>query len=535
MHGRSMQRAYWHRTLAGALLLALLAAACENATETSSRTEGAPTQSAEDAPTQPTPPAEATPPEAQEVLTVVRCDDLEQLDVADYPEETPAELVNEVFRDRLFPSGLGDGGAPPGRFGVWELDLYSSGDPSLAGVAELFPDIEFCVHGPRRAADPVDERQDFTVLSSGLPTVSSGTGNPFAVAVSAEELERLASGVLLRGPLPLVDFDLQYVLVVDGSIGTCAWILVALDEVDGVITPSYDDPGYHSCDDHEILRGSLFVALDRPQSPATLTFTEPEGASLTVEIGPRTSSGPAPAPAPADVGDPVAMLERPAPGETYATTLDDGAPVFVVGHLDGDVSVVSAIRPHPEGRPTGDWVSWATGARRFIGIGYGVSGAWDEYGRNLVHGSFADLHAYATEVQDQIVVVGAAHVREPGHPITGHLTGEGGRRIRPVWPTEVHYDELDAVAPGTMVTLNASIAEPKDGEFLLCPGHVWPDSAPPCPADAPLLVDVPGTEPDGRCSAAGWSAPVVVRKVPGGVTDIGTTMFGGGPGPSVDC
>lgn len=518
-------------------MLALLTAACGNASETTSPSEATTSDPAEDTTPPPTPLAETTPtPEPQEPPAVVRCDDLEQLDFADYPEETASELTNDVFGKRLFPSGLGDGGSPPGRFGVWELDLYSSGDTTLAMVSELFPDIEFCVHAPDSVTDPVDERQEFTILSSGMPTVTSLTGLPFAVAATAEELEALASDATLRGPLPTVDFDQHYVLALDGAVGTCAWILVALDEVDGVVTPRHDNPGYHSCDDRGIQRGTLFVALDRPQSQTTLTFTDPEGRSLTVDIAPRTSSGPPTPPAPAHIGDPVATLERPATGETYATTLDDGTPVFVVGHLDGDVSVVSATRPDPGTRLTRDWVSWTIEARRFIGIGYGVSGAWDEYGRNLVHGTFADLRTYATEVEDQTLVVGAAHVREPGHPVTGALTGEGGRRIRPVWPTEVRYDELDAVTPGTMVTLNAAIAEPADGEFRLCPASVWPDPPIPCPDDAPSLVDVPHREPDGRCSSAGWGAPLVVRKVTGGVTDIGaTTVSGSGPGANVDC
>jgi hypothetical protein len=41
-----------------------------------------------------------------------------------------------------------------------------------------------------------------------------------------------------------------------------------------------------------------------------------------------------------------ASLPRPEPGETVAAYLDDGSPVFLVRHQNGDISVLDATSTH---------------------------------------------------------------------------------------------------------------------------------------------------------------------------------------------
>jgi hypothetical protein len=72
-----------------------------------------------------------------------------------------------------------------------------------------------------------------------------------------------------------------------------------------------------------------------------------------------------------------ASLARPDPGETVATYLDDGHPVFVVRHQNGDISVLDAFSTHVA---YGVRVLnvWCPGRRTFQDLRAG--GGWDEWG-----------------------------------------------------------------------------------------------------------------------------------------------------------
>jgi hypothetical protein len=71
------------------------------------------------------------------------------------------------------------------------------------------------------------------------------------------------------------------------------------------------------------------------------------------------------------------MLPRPARGQTIAAYLDDRRPVFVVGHEDGDISVLDAFSTHvADGVRV--LISWCPMQRSFHDPRAG--GSWDEWG-----------------------------------------------------------------------------------------------------------------------------------------------------------
>ena len=71
------------------------------------------------------------------------------------------------------------------------------------------------------------------------------------------------------------------------------------------------------------------------------------------------------------------MLPRPAPGQTIAAYLDDRRPVFVVGHEDGDISVLDAFSTHvADGVRV--LIAWCPRHRIFQDPRAG--GSWDEWG-----------------------------------------------------------------------------------------------------------------------------------------------------------
>jgi hypothetical protein len=71
------------------------------------------------------------------------------------------------------------------------------------------------------------------------------------------------------------------------------------------------------------------------------------------------------------------MVPRPAPGQTIPAYLDDGRPVFVVGHEDGDISVLDAFSTHVA-NGVRVLIGWCPRHRIFEDPRAG--GSWDEWG-----------------------------------------------------------------------------------------------------------------------------------------------------------
>lgn len=102
---------------------------------------------------------------------------------------------------------------------------------------------------------------------------------------------------------------------------------------------------------------------------------------------------------------PTFAVERPRPGEARPDYLADGTPVFVVGHDDGTVSVVSAFDTHtPYNLGKLNW--WCSTAGVFENPNHGSR--WDEYGVRTGGPAPFDLATYEATVEGGRVLVGAA-------------------------------------------------------------------------------------------------------------------------------
>ena len=181
-----------------------------------------------------------------------------------------------------------------------------------------------------------------------------------------------------------------------------------------------------------------------------------------------------------------AVLPRPHPGTTVATTLPDGAPVFVVGHADGGVSVLSAIDTHLQ-----DLVVFCPDSRTFIEPG--PVSRWDEYGRYLFGPAPGGLAPYEVTLDGDAVRVGrrleppprtvdAVPVVERGKCV--ELEGFGGIRHRDGDLPPV----VGAAGPGrlgTFVRVRGLLDLPADGPPRLCPPA---PGATACPNDAPEVT-----------------------------------------------
>lgn len=117
---------------------------------------------------------------------------------------------------------------------------------------------------------------------------------------------------------------------------------------------------------------------------------------------------------PAD--EPV-VLARPLPGEVRAGYLPDGTPVWVAGHEDGGVSVISAFSSHdPFGLNKLIW--WCETADGFDDPSSGAK--WDRYGVRLGGPAPIGLVTYETAVSGGQVAIGSP--RE-GPPAGTRFTG----------------------------------------------------------------------------------------------------------------
>ena len=149
-------------------------------------------------------------------------------------------------------------------------------------------------------------------------------------------------------------------------------------------------------------------------------------------------------------------LARPAPGETRPDYLPDGTPVFVVGHDDGGVSVISAFDTHtPLSLGKLNW--WCPQADGFENPSHGSR--WDEYGVKIGGPAPLGLPSWEVRVSGTVVRVGDPL---PGPPLGTPFIGDqepdrrwcvppAGRAVMhtfegwPVWdsPTEARAAEPD--------------------------------------------------------------------------------------------
>jgi hypothetical protein len=171
--------------------------------------------------------------------------------------------------------------------------------------------------------------------------------------------------------------------------------------------------------------------------------------------------------------EPISSLGLPEPGEVRPDYLADGTPVWVIGHDDGEVSVLSGFDTH---RPSGlgKLLWWCDRANGFENPEHVAK--YDEYGLWIGGPALSGLPRYAARIDGTHVVVGALRAAPPHDaPHTGPAESDRQWCIKPdakfhafddwqAWnsPTEA----VDA-APDGWILLDGELAL-RDGSVVMC-------------------------------------------------------------------
>lgn len=111
-----------------------------------------------------------------------------------------------------------------------------------------------------------------------------------------------------------------------------------------------------------------------------------------------------------DEPDMSSSLRRPAAGQVRADYLADGTPVWVIGHEDGSVDVLSGFDTHVPGN-LGKMLWWCPSARALDNPNHGSK--WDEYGVKLGGPAPAGLASLEVSVRSSRVFLGAPRPAPP--------------------------------------------------------------------------------------------------------------------------
>ena len=193
-----------------------------------------------------------------------------------------------------------------------------------------------------------------------------------------------------------------------------------------------------------------------------------------------------------DARDPM-LLQRPAAGEVRPDYLADGTPVWVIGHEDGTVSVLSGFDTH---RPSnlGKLLWWCRSAHAFQNPEHGAK--YDEYGIRIGGPAPTGLPTYAVEASGSRISVGELR---PGAPIgTEH---SGPREFDLEWCLEPGPDVLyhtfhgwqtwDSptaaveAAPAGWILLAGQLALGDGGQVILCAPSGCQDAVPAVSVEPP--------------------------------------------------
>ena len=185
-------------------------------------------------------------------------------------------------------------------------------------------------------------------------------------------------------------------------------------------------------------------------------------------------------------------LQRPLPGEVRPDYLDDGTPVWVVGHADESVSVLSGFDTHTPSN-IGKVLWWCPTAEGFDNPEHGSK--YDEYGLKLGGPAPTGLPSYETSVQSSQVLVGA--LREPPALDEPHTGPPGNERDWCTLPEdevvfhtfadwEAWNSPTDAVdaAPDGWVLIHGSLAL-LDNQVVLCARTGCADAVPAANIEIP--------------------------------------------------
>lgn len=166
-------------------------------------------------------------------------------------------------------------------------------------------------------------------------------------------------------------------------------------------------------------------------------------------------------------------LDLPGRGEVRPDYMEDGTPVWVIGHADGTVSVLSGFDTHqPLG--IGKVLWWCPIARAFENLEHGSK--YDEYGLKIGGPAPAGLPSYEARVEGDQVIVG-----EPGSPPSVDVAHTGPPEVERDWcraPGQGTFHRFDGweafdsptaaveAAPQGWILLNAMLAPGDDGVVL---------------------------------------------------------------------
>jgi hypothetical protein len=247
----------------------------------------------------------------------------------------------------------------------------------------------------------------------------------------------------------------------------------------------------------------------------------------------------------ADAG--LGIVAVPAAGEAAMDVLDDGTPVWVVHHGDGDTSVLDpavVTDGYPDG-PVGlrFLTTWWSGDRRFEGGG----AVFDERGTAVGlpppgdiggwtgEGTARDMGRYRTEAAGsglRVVALDAGEERSFADPNVPWPAGDGD--AVPFDPaaaglTVRSLAEAAAQPDGTVSVVDADLVD-RDGAVRFCaiPGPAIAD-VDRCPADGPVARGVVADRDATGFTV--WFGPVLVRSEGGGLGDVVSVSAGfGGTG-----
>lgn len=173
--------------------------------------------------------------------------------------------------------------------------------------------------------------------------------------------------------------------------------------------------------------------------------------------------------------DDTFSLRRPAAGEARADYLANGTPVWVIGHADGTVDVLSGFDPHMPSN-LGKLLWWCPAARALDNPHHGSK--WDEYGVRLGGPAPAGLPSWETAVQGGRVFIGDVRPAppmgtEPAGPPEAEREWCGpddGVVVHTFdgWPAWDSVVEAIEAAPAGWILLEARLVRQGGGRVRVC-------------------------------------------------------------------